>query len=76
MTYNRERAADLTMALMYLSIHDGTRVWKGYDWDVLNFLHERGLISNPRSKTKSVVLTEEGEARSKEMFAKYLAVAA
>ncbi len=53
-----------------------TRVWKGYEWDVLNFLYERGLISNPRSKSKSVVLTEEGEARSKEMFAKYLAVAA
>ena len=75
MTYDRERAGDLVLALMHLSLHDGARAWKSYDWDVLNFLHERGFISNPISKAKSVVLTEEGEARSRAMFAKYLAVA-
>ena len=75
MTYDRERAADLVLALMNLTLHDGPRVWKGYDWDVLNFLHERGLISDPRSKAKSVALTDAGLERSREMFAKYLAVA-
>jgi hypothetical protein len=76
MTYDREKAGDLVLALMYLTLHDGGRTWKGYDWDVLNLLHERGFISNPVSKAKSVIMTEEGEARSRAMFAKYLATAA
>lgn len=73
MDYDRERAGDLVLALMNLTLHDGTRVWKGYDWDVLNFLYERGFISDPRSKAKSVVLTDEGLARSEQMFQQYLA---
>ena len=53
------------LALLYLGLHDGARAWKGFDWDALNRLHERGFISNPRGKAKSVVFTEEGldEAR-------------
>jgi hypothetical protein len=75
MSYNRERAAELVLALMQLTLHDGARAWKGYDWDVMNDLFERGLISDPRSKAKSVVLSEEGMARSRAMFAKYLEAA-
>ena len=75
MSYNRERAADLVLALMQLTIHDGGRAWKSFDWDVMNDLCERGLISDPRSKAKSVALSEEGMARSREMFQKYLASA-
>jgi len=37
---------------------------------VLNRLHERGWISNPVSKAKSVVLTEEGARLSNELFEK------
>ena len=53
------------LALLYLGLHDGARAWKGFDWDALNRLHEKGFISNPRGKAKSVVFTEEGllEAR-------------
>lgn len=53
------------LALLYLGLHDGARAWKGFDWDALNRLHERGFISNPRGKAKSVVFTEQGlgEAR-------------
>jgi hypothetical protein len=63
-TYDRDRAADFVLALMYLDVHEDVRAWKGYPWDVLNALHERGLISDPKSKAKSVVLTEEGLARA------------
>lgn len=72
MRYNRERAADLVLALMHLTLHDECRAWKGYDWDVMNDLHERGLITNPQSKAKSIVLTEAGFARSEQAFAQYL----
>lgn len=74
MTYNRERAGEFALALMYLSLHDGARAWKGYDWDVLDSLFEQGLITDPRSKARSVVLTDEGLARSEALFAAHLAL--
>ncbi|HME63231.1 MAG TPA: DUF6429 family protein [Candidatus Binatia bacterium] len=53
------------LALLYLGLHDEVRAWKGFDWESLNRLHEKGFITNPRGKAKSVVFTEEGltEAR-------------
>ena len=68
MTYDRDRAAEFVLALMYLDVHDEVRAWKGYPWDVLDALHERGLISDPKSKAKSVVLTEEGLTRAARAF--------
>ena len=56
------------LALLYLTLHDGTRAWKGFDWDTLNRLHAKGLISNPVSKSKSVVLTGEGLHASERLF--------
>ena len=50
---------------MWISLHDGARVWKGYDWDVMHRLHEQGFITDPHGKAKSVVLTEAGLARSR-----------
>lgn len=72
MAFNQERAGDLVLALMQLTLHEECRTWKSYDWDVMNNLFERGFITDPRSKAKSVILTEEGLARSKEMYTKYL----
>jgi hypothetical protein len=48
------------LALLYLGLHDEVRAWKGFDWDALNRLYEKGFIGNPRGKAKSVVFTEEG----------------
>jgi len=31
---------DAVLALLYLCLHDGTRAWKGFDWDAMNRLHE------------------------------------
>lgn len=75
MSYDRERAADLVLALMHLTVHDHSRTWKSYDWEVMNDLYERGYISDPKSKAKSVVLSEAGMERSKEMFTRHLAPA-
>jgi CRP-like cAMP-binding protein len=34
----------------------------------LNRLHQKGFISNPVGKTKSVILTEEGERKARRLF--------
>jgi hypothetical protein len=72
MAFNREQAGDLVLALMQLTLHEERRAWKSFDWDVMNDLFERGFITDPRRKAKSVVLTDEGLARSREMYVKYL----
>jgi len=53
------------LALLSLGLHETVRAWKGFDWEAMNRLHQKGLISDPRGKAKSVVFTEEGlrEAR-------------
>jgi uncharacterized protein DUF6429 len=51
---------DAALALLHLTLHEGSRAWKTIDWETMNRLHERGLTSDPASGTKSVVLTEEG----------------
>ena len=61
---------DAVLALLHLTLHDGNRAWKSFDWDALNRLHERGLIGDPINKTKSVVLTDEGLRASERLFAR------
>jgi hypothetical protein len=41
---------------------------KSFDWDAMNRLHEKGFISNPVGKAKSVALTEEGLAEAERLF--------
>jgi len=74
MEYDEEKVAEYVLALLYLTMHGdkyGVRVWKGMDWDALNMLYEKGYISDPKNKAKSVLLTEKGEAESKQLFEKY-----
>ena len=69
-----DKVDELTLALLHLTRFEeqgAIRSWKGHSWDVLNRLHERGWISNPVSKAKSVIMTEEGATRSRELFEKH-----
>jgi hypothetical protein len=59
---------DAALDLLYLTLHDHNRAWKGMDWDVTNRLYERGLIDNPANKTKSVVFTEAGLHEAERLF--------
>ncbi len=61
---------EAVLALLYLTLHDGNRAWKGFDWESMNRLYEKGFISNPVSKAKSVVLAEEGLKESERLFHK------
>jgi len=62
------RIEDAALALLYLTLHDGNRVWKQIDWDITDRLHEKSLIADPRNKTKSLALTPEGLERAERMF--------
>ena len=74
MNYDANKVDDMVMALLHLtsSSNRGTvRAWKGHDWDARDRLHEKGLISNPKTIAKSVVLSDEGAQRAKELFQKF-----
>lgn len=68
MEFDTGKIDDATLALLYLTLHDGTRAWKGHDWNTLDRLHDKGLIKNPAGKVQSVVFTDEGLRRAKELF--------
>lgn len=65
MKLDAEKIDRAVLALLYLGLHEDQRAWKGFDWDAMNRLHEKGFISDPVGKAKSVVFTDEGleEAR-------------
>jgi Domain of unknown function (DUF6429) len=66
-----DRLAEAALAILSLTLHDDGRVWKGLDWDLMDLLHAKGWIVDPRSKAKSVVLTEDGERLAGEFLRKY-----
>jgi hypothetical protein len=68
MAINTDKIDDTALALLYLTLHDGYRAWKGFDWDVLGRLHEKGMILDPVGKVKSVVFTDEGLERAEKLF--------
>lgn len=74
MNYDTDRVDEVVLALMYLTLHDEGRSWKGFDWDALSRLHEKGMIGSPVSKAKSVMLTAEGLAESERLFERYFGV--
>jgi Domain of unknown function (DUF6429) len=70
MALDTDRIDETVLALLYLGLHDQYRAWKGFDWDAMNRLHEKGMIQSPVNKAKSVVFTTEGLLRSRELFDK------
>lgn len=71
---DNDKVDRVVLALLYLGLHEDDRTWKGFDWDAMNRLHEKGFISDPVGKAKSVVFTDEGLRESRrlleELFAK------
>ena len=65
---NEQRIDDAVLALLYLNLYHCGVVWKGFDWDAMNRLHEKGLISDPVRKAKSIGFSEEGEKRARKIF--------
>ena len=77
MEYDKDKVDEMTLALMHLvSFLDkpGTRAWKGFDWDTLDRLCEKGYLSDPKGKARSVWMSEEGAQLSKELFRKHFGI--
>ena len=68
MEIDSDKIDDAVLGLLWLTLHDGRRAWKGFDWGALDRLYEKGLIADPANKAKSVVLTDEGLKRAEELF--------
>ena len=68
MKLDTEKIDEAVLALLLLGLHDGGRAWKGFDWEALNRLHEKGFLLDPREKAKSIVFTEEGLQQAKEFL--------
>ncbi len=75
---NEAAIDEAVLALLWLGAfddHGQARAWKTFDWDAMDRLHGRDLISEPKSKAKSVLLTEEGKRRARDAFRKRFATA-
>lgn len=59
---------------MYLTVRDGFRAWKSFDWEATGRLYQQGLIEDPVSKTKFVVLREQGLFEAERLFNKLFAL--
>jgi predicted transcriptional regulator len=74
MEYDVTKLDEVVLALLHFNAHTDhgvTRAWKGFDWDTLDRLHAQGFISDPKSKAKAVVLTEEGARLAEELFRRH-----
>jgi len=77
MDIDTDKIDDDVLALLYLTVFRQKkdypwRTWKGHDWDAMDRLSSKGYISDPKGKAKSVMLTDEGYAKAKQLFeAKY-----
>jgi len=76
MKYNEEKVEEMTLALLYLVTRErqegaGARAWKGFAWETMDRLHQKGWISDPKGKAKSVVMSEKGFQKAEELFKKH-----
>lgn len=70
MEIDTDKIDEAVLGLLHLTLHDGCRAWKGADWDALARLYQKGLIDNPATKAKSIVLTEDGLREAERLFRK------
>ena len=71
---DQDKIAEAALAILSLSrITEpyGVRAWKGIDWDVMNLLFEKGWISDPVGKQKSVGISDEGIQLADHFLDKY-----
>ena len=69
MQYEESRIDELVLALLGAFEFDNGRMWKRFDFDAMDRLHAKGLITNPRGRQESVHLTPEGLALAKRLAA-------
>jgi len=63
--YDESKIEEAVLGLFGVFEFENGRVWKKYDFDVMDSLFNKGYISNPHGKTKSIYLTSEGFTKAK-----------
>ena len=51
MEHDQDKIDEVVLALLYLTLHDENRAWKGHDWETLDRLHA------PRSHSAALAIT-------------------
>jgi Domain of unknown function (DUF6429) len=77
MDVDAKKLQQAVLALLRLNTFDeksGKRAWKALPWSVMDQLHDKGYISDPATKAKSVRLSDDGARLSEELFRKLFAV--
>ena len=68
MKLDTDKIDQAVLALLALGKHEGNRTWKAFDWESMGRLHAKGYITDPVSKAKSVVFTEDGVRESERLL--------
>ena len=74
MEYDKDKVDEMALAILYLSMFKEryvTRAWKTFDWDIMDRLHEKNYISDPKTTAKSVQVYEEAFQLAEELFRKH-----
>jgi hypothetical protein len=77
MDVDGEKLQQAVLALLHMNTLEQKsvkRAWKALPWSVMDQLHDKGYISDPATKAKSVLLSDEGTRLSEELFEKLFAV--
>ena len=68
MATDTKRIDDAVLALLYLTLHDQSHASTSLAPEVLQRLHENGMIEDPDGSSDSIELTPDGLQRSKTLF--------
>ncbi|PNG35775.1 transposase [Pseudomonas protegens] len=66
MEYDDKLIEDAVLALLAAYSSDQGNAWKGFDFQIMNRLHEQGFISDPVNTNKSIWLTAQGLERGRQ----------
>jgi hypothetical protein len=67
MKYDNKLIEDAVLALLAAHSFNNGQAWKGFDFEIMNRLHEQGFIDNPVNRNKSVWVTPEGLERGRKI---------
>lgn len=74
MDYDKDKVDEMVLALLFLTSSTdqySTKAWKGLPLETLDRLYSKGYISDPNSKSPTMVLSPQAAQHSKELFRQY-----
>ncbi|YCH20554.1 DUF6429 family protein [Pseudomonas sp. D1-3] len=60
MEYDDQKISEVVLALLGVFEFENGRIWKRIEFSVMDELFEKGYITDPKGKSESGYLTEEG----------------